>query len=73
MNKKVMTVVAGAMLAVGGATPAMADADAAGTVADSPGVASGNLVQVPVHVPADICSSVDGIAVLSPTFGNFCV
>ncbi|MFM9372856.1 chaplin [Streptomyces sp. Da 82-17] len=74
MNKKVLTVVAGAMLAVGGAAPAMADAGANGAATNSPGVLSGNLVQVPVHVPINVCgNTVNGIAGLNPTFGNVCV
>ncbi|MDI3405838.1 chaplin [Streptomyces cavernicola] len=74
MNKKVLTVVAGAMLAVGGAAPAMADAGAQGAAANSPGVGSGNVVQVPVHVPVNACgNTVDVIGLLNPTFGNTCV
>ncbi|MDI3390393.1 chaplin [Streptomyces sp. B-S-A8] len=74
MNKKVLTVVAGAMLAVGSAAPAMADAGAQGAATHSPGVLSGNLIQVPVHVPVNACgNTVDVIGLLNPTFGNTCV
>lgn len=74
MNKKVMTVVAGAMLAVGGATPAMADAGAQGAATGSPGVLSGNAVQVPVHVPVNACgNTLNLIGLLNPAFGNTCV
>lgn len=39
----------------------------------SPGVVSGNTVQVPVDVPVNVCgNSVDVIGVLNPTFGNRC-
>jgi len=37
----------------------------------SPGVGSGNLVQVPVHVPVNVVgNSVDVIGLLNPAFGN---
>ncbi len=40
----------------------------------SPGVASGNVVQVPVHVPVNVCgNTVNVIGLLNPTFGNSCV
>lgn len=49
----VMTVAAGAM-AFGGAGVASADAGAEGFAHGSPGVLSGNVVQVPVHVPINV-------------------
>ena len=34
---------------------------------------SGNLVQVPVHVPVNVCGdSVNVIGLLNPAFGNEC-
>jgi|SRR4051812_28281984 hypothetical protein len=52
---------------------AMADADAASTAAGSPGVASGNAIQVPVHVPINLCgNTVNVIGLLNPAFGNGC-
>ncbi|MEU8774727.1 chaplin [Streptomyces sp. NPDC048606] len=61
-------------MAAGGAAPAMADAGAAGQAVGSPGVLSGNLVQVPVHVPVNVCgNTVNVIALLNPAFGNTCV
>ncbi|MFF3287954.1 chaplin family protein [Streptomyces sp. NPDC003023] len=62
----------GAILA-GGAGMAAADAGAHGAAAHSPGVASGNVVQVPVHVPVNVCgNTVNVIALLNPAFGNTC-
>ncbi|WP_445270794.1 chaplin [Streptomyces sp. DSM 41634] len=53
---------------------ASADAGAHGAAVGSPGVASGNLLQVPVHVPVNVCgNTVNVIALLNPTFGNTCV
>ncbi|MBZ3906015.1 chaplin [Streptomyces brasiliscabiei] len=63
--------VAGFVLA--GAGAAAADAGARGEALGSPGVASGNAVQVPVHIPVNVCgNSVKVIGVLNPTFGNIC-
>ncbi|MEV8016135.1 chaplin [Streptomyces sp. NPDC086554] len=59
---------------LGGAGLAAADAGAQGMAVDSRGVLSGNLVQVPAHVPANVCgNTVDVIGVLNPAFGNTCV
>ncbi|MCX4236551.1 chaplin [Streptomyces sp. NPDC020707] len=56
-----------------GAGLAMADADAAGSAVGSPGVASGNVVQVPIHIPVNLCgNTVNVIALLNPAFGNQC-
>jgi hypothetical protein len=58
----------------GGAGIAAADADAHGAAAHSPGVLSGNVVQVPVHVPVNVCgNTVNVIGLLNPAFGNTCV
>ncbi|MEV0318853.1 chaplin [Streptomyces sp. NPDC050658] len=59
---------------LGGAGLAAADAGAQGEAVGSPGVLSGNLVQVPVHVPVNVCgNTVDVIGLLNPAFGNQCV
>jgi len=56
-----------------GAGSAMASAEAEGVAAGSPGVLSGNAVQVPVHVPVNLCgNTVNVIAALNPAFGNSC-
>jgi len=68
----VLTSVAAAAMA-GTAGIASADSDAKGATAHSPGVLSGNLVQVPVHVPVNLCgNTVNVIALLNPAFGNEC-
>ncbi|GGP63020.1 chaplin family protein [Streptomyces abikoensis] len=52
---------------------AMADSGANGASAHSPGVASGNTVQVPVHVPVNACgNTVNVIGLLNPATGNRC-
>ncbi|MFJ8546753.1 chaplin family protein [Streptomyces sp. NPDC093586] len=46
---------------------------AGGHAADSPGVGSGNHVEVPVHVPVNVCgNSIDVVGVLNPAAGNDC-
>ncbi|MEU1569442.1 chaplin [Streptomyces mirabilis] len=62
----------GAMM-LSGAGLAMADAGAQGSAADSPGVLSGNAVQIPIHVPINVCgNTVNVIGLLNPAFGNTC-
>ncbi|NJA60876.1 chaplin [Streptomyces sp. NEAU-H3] len=74
MLKKTATVFAGAVLALGAAVPAFADSGAEGAAIGSPGVLSGNLLQVPVHVPLNVCgNSINVIGLLNPAFGNPCV
>lgn len=58
---------------ISGAGLALADAGAQGGSANSAGVLSGNVVEVPVHVPVNLCGdTVDVIALLNPAFGNGC-
>lgn len=73
--KKAVLVLASAGLAAAGAAgSAFADAGAEGAAVGSPGIASGNLIQVPVHVPVNVCgNTVNVIALLNPAFGNVCV
>lgn len=57
-----------------GAGLAMADAGAQGEAVGSPGVLSGNVVQVPIHIPVNVCgNTVSVIGLLNPAFGNTCV
>ncbi|MEE1785812.1 chaplin [Streptomyces sp. SP17BM10] len=49
-------------------------ATAEGVAAGSAGVVSGNSVEVPVHIPLDVCgNSVDVVGLLNPAFGNHCL
>ncbi|MFE4855692.1 chaplin [Streptomyces sp. NPDC056670] len=72
---KAATVLTGLVIAAGSAAaPAFADAGAKGAAVGSPGVLSGNLLQVPVHVPINLCgNTVNVIALLNPAFGNTCI
>lgn len=60
----------GALAAV---VPAHADSAADGAAAGSPGVISGNTVQLPVHVPVNLCgNTVNVVGLLNPAAGNRC-
>ncbi|WP_338694767.1 chaplin ChpH [Streptomyces sp. Q6] len=74
MIKKVVAAAAATGgLVLAGAGMAVADAGAQGAAVKSPGVLSGNVVQVPVHVPVNVCgNTVSVIGLLNPTFGNTC-
>ncbi|OSZ56348.1 hypothetical protein OQI_33475 [Streptomyces pharetrae CZA14] len=53
--------------------PAHADSTADGVAADSPGVVSGNTVQLPVHLPVNVCgNTVNVVGLLNPAAGNVC-
>ncbi|MFE0648879.1 chaplin [Streptomyces sp. NPDC059534] len=72
--KKAAAVIAGIVMAMGAASPAFADADAHGLAVGSPGVLSGNVVQVPIHIPINVCgNSVNVIGALNPAAGNTCI
>ncbi|MGD6744674.1 chaplin [Streptomyces sp. BH106] len=76
MSRTAKAVVFSAMAAAamaGSAGVAAADSGAQGAATNSPGVISGNNVQVPVHVPVNACgNTVDVIGLLNPAFGNTC-
>ncbi|MET8509539.1 chaplin ChpH [Streptomyces sp. NPDC015232] len=75
MIKKVVAAAAATGgLVLAGAGMAVADAGAQGAAIGSPGVLSGNVVQVPIHVPVNVCgNTVSIIGLLNPAFGNTCV
>ncbi|MCM1969598.1 MULTISPECIES: chaplin [unclassified Streptomyces] len=73
LKSAALALASGALL-VGGASVASADAGAQGLAAYSPGVGSGNLIQIPIHIPINVCgNSVSVIGLLNPAFGNTCV
>ncbi|MGW2680310.1 chaplin [Streptomyces sp. NPDC001436] len=80
MKKRLMRgttlALAGTALLTGGAGLASAHggASAEGLAAGSPGVLSGNLVQVPVDIPVNVCgNTAQLVGFLNPAFGNTCV
>ncbi|MFD8330567.1 chaplin [Streptomyces lydicus] len=62
-------------LALAGAGVASAHGpQAVGGATHSAGVVSGNVVQVPVHVPVNVCgNTISVVGLLNPSFGNPCV
>ncbi|MBV9024780.1 MAG: chaplin [Streptomycetaceae bacterium] len=74
MRKLQKTVVVAAVLgsvSFIGAGTASANSGAQGTASNSPGVLSGNNVQVPVHVPVNVSgNTVNVIGLLNPATGN---
>ncbi|MEU9079239.1 chaplin [Kitasatospora sp. NPDC004745] len=60
-------------LVLGAAGGAFASSGAEGVAAGSPGVLSGNQIQIPVHIPVNVCgNSIGVISILNPAFGNSC-
>ncbi|WP_320779098.1 chaplin [Streptomyces sp. CRN 30] len=56
-----------------GAGLATADSGAQGAATGSPGIVSGDTLQVPLHVPINLCgNSIDVIGLLNPAFGGVC-
>ncbi|OEU89373.1 chaplin [Streptomyces abyssalis] len=74
MIKKVAAVAAAAGgLMLAGAGVAAADQGVAGAAGNAPGVASGNNVQAPVHVPLNVCgNTVSVIGNMNMAGGNAC-
>lgn len=73
MNAKrgLLVSAAAASLLAAGAGVAAASSAATGAATNSPGVLSGNLVQVPVHVPVNVTGdTINVIGLLNPAFGN---
>lgn len=53
--------------------PAHADSAADGAAVGSPGLISGNTIQLPVHVPVNVCGNTVNVAgLLNPAAGNSC-
>jgi hypothetical protein len=75
MIKKVVAAAAATGgLVLAGAGMAVADSGAQGAAVHSPGLLSGNVIEIPVHIPVDACGdSVSAIGLLNPDFGNACV
>jgi hypothetical protein len=66
-----IAVVGGAGIA--GATTGKSGASAVGGASHSPGVVSGNVVQVPISVPINVCGNTANlVGALNPAFGNKC-
>ncbi|MGK5631171.1 chaplin [Streptomyces sp. URMC 123] len=76
MIKKVVAVAAatGGLVLAGAGMAVAADSGAVGAAKGSPGVISGNVIQVPVAVPITACgNTVNVVGLFNPSFGNKCV
>ena len=72
--KTTVVVAAAAGLLTAGAGVASADSNAKGAAVKSPGVISGNNIQVPVSIPINLCgNTINIIAAVNPAFGNTCI
>ena len=72
--KAVVLSTAAVAAVAGGSGVAFADSGAQAAAVGSPGVLSGNVVEVPVHIPVNLCgNTISGIGALNPAFGNACV
>jgi len=73
-TKKLAALVAatGGLVMVG-AGMASAEANAHGSAQDSPGIVSGNNVQVPIHIPVNACGdTISVIGLLDQAIDNHC-
>ncbi|MEV7974739.1 chaplin ChpH [Streptomyces sp. NPDC086519] len=74
LKKVVAAAAATGGLVLAGAGLAVADSGAQGGAVHSPGVVSGNVIQLPVHVPVNVCgNTISVIGLLNPAFGNTCI
>ncbi|MBT2403774.1 MULTISPECIES: chaplin [unclassified Streptomyces] len=74
LKKVVAAAAATGGLVLAGAGIAAADATAQGAAIGSPGVLSGNVVQVPIHIPVNVCgNTVNIVGLLNPAVGNTCI
>ncbi|RKT19066.1 small secreted domain DUF320 [Streptomyces sp. 1114.5] len=68
------TAVAAVCVVAGAGTAAAGSATANGVAAGSPGVLSGNLIQIPINAELNVCgNSIGIISILNPAFGNTCI
>ncbi|WP_372406576.1 chaplin [Streptomyces luteireticuli] len=74
LKKVVATAAATGGLVLAGAGLAAASGGAQGAAVNSPGVVSGNVIQVPVKVPVDVCgNTINVVGLLNPAIGNTCI
>ncbi|MFG2881271.1 chaplin [Streptomyces sp. NPDC048297] len=76
MRSFATTAVLAGALALTGATAAHAASDpdpTTGVASNSPGLVSGNVIQVPVDIPINLCGdSIDIIGLLNPAAASTC-
>ncbi|MEU8544336.1 chaplin [Streptomyces sp. NPDC048717] len=71
--KAAAVIVGTGAVALSGAGLATADAGAAGAAVNSPGVISGDVVEVPINLDLNLCGdSINVIGLMNPAFGDIC-
>lgn len=61
------------VLSGAGMAVAHCGADAEAATVRSGGIASGNVVQIPIHAPINVCNNtIRGLGLLNPSIGNVC-
>ncbi|MEU7020871.1 chaplin [Streptomyces sp. NPDC046203] len=75
MIKKVVAAAAvTGSLVLAGAGLAVADSGAEGAAIGSPGVVSGDVIQVPIDLDLNLCGdTIDIIGIMNPAFGVTCI
>jgi hypothetical protein len=69
----VTAVLTGALALTGTTAAFAADPNPVGVASDSPGVLSGNVIQIPIDIPINLCgNTLDILAFMNPTSGNTC-
>ena len=73
-RRVVLGMTTGGLIMTGlGMTSAHADTTATGETSHSPGIGSGNLIQLPVNAPINVCGNqIDVIGILDSVTGNSC-
>ncbi|MGW3246747.1 chaplin [Streptomyces sp. NPDC001070] len=72
-KKAALIIAAAGAAAAGSAATALADSHAGAVAAGSPGAFSGNVTQVPVNTPVNLCGNTHNFfAALNPAIGNTC-
>ncbi|MER7585785.1 chaplin [Kitasatospora sp. NPDC097691] len=68
------TALAAVAVLAGAGTAAAGDATANGVAYGSPGILSGNVIQIPINLEANVCgNSIGIISILNPAIGNTCI
>ncbi|WUD78370.1 chaplin [Streptomyces sp. NBC_00510] len=73
-KKAALVIAAAGAVAAGSTGTALANSNAGAAAVGSPGVLSGNAIQIPINIPINICgNTINAAALLNPAFGNVCL
>ncbi|MEU9497676.1 chaplin [Streptomyces sp. NPDC048196] len=72
--KALVATVAAGVAVTGMAGVASANSEGQGQAVGSPGFISGNVIQVPINIPINLCgNTINVIGLLNPAVGNTCI